>query len=188
MSALSSPYELEVSPPLRDCLLDSEVICVRECCGIDAISEEPELVAAWGRRVGHQKVVQALRQVEELIAQVEDRSHDVISLFLNACTDGEVGREKLLSFLRCFEAALRSRPVNEVLTRAEMEARFDGEWVLIANPEMDENREVAKGLVVSHSPDRQVVDSQETDPRIRHLASLYFGPPTEMRICLNGPF
>lgn len=78
--------------------------------------------------------------------------------------------------------------MNEVLTRAEMEARFDGEWVLIANPEMDENREVAKGLVISHSPDREVVDSQEVDPQIRHWASLYFGPPTDMHICLNGPF
>ena len=74
--------------------------------------------------------------------------------------------------------------MDEVLTRAEMEARFDGEWVLIANPEMDENREVAKGLVVSHSPDRDVVDAQETDSRIRNWASLYFGPMPK-HICIN---
>ena len=30
--------------------------------------------------------------------------------------------------------------MNEVLTRAEMEAQFDGEWVLIANPKLDELR------------------------------------------------
>lgn len=78
--------------------------------------------------------------------------------------------------------------MNEVLTRAKMEARFDGEWVLVADPEMDENREVARGLVIGHSPDREVVDAQETDPRIRHWASLYFEPATEMCICLNGPF
>jgi len=77
--------------------------------------------------------------------------------------------------------------VNEVLTRVEMEAQFDGEWVLIANPKLDENSEVQCGQVVSHSPDRDVVDSQETDPRIKHWARLYFGPPTNMHIWLNGP-
>ena len=27
--------------------------------------------------------------------------------------------------------------MNEVLTRAEMEAQFDSEWVLVADPEVD---------------------------------------------------
>jgi len=69
---------------LRDCFLHSEIICVRDCCGLDAISEDPELVAAWGRQIGHHKVLEALAQVVELIAQVQNRSHHVSSSFLNA--------------------------------------------------------------------------------------------------------
>ena len=101
--------ELDVPEPLSDCFRHSETICMRACCGIDAISEDPELVAAWGRQVGHQTVFKALVQIEGLIAQVQDRSHHVSSSFLNACTygDGEGGRKELLSFLQAFEAALR---------------------------------------------------------------------------------
>ena len=36
----------------------------------------------------------------------------------------------------------RSEIMNEVLTRAEMEAQFDGEWVLVADPELDTSHEV----------------------------------------------
>ena len=37
--------------------------------------------------------------------------------------------------------------MNQVLTRAEMEAQFDGEWVLVADPEVDEHHEVQRGRV-----------------------------------------
>jgi hypothetical protein len=62
--------------------------------------------------------------------------------------------------------------MNEVLTRAEMEARFDGEWLLIAGPELDENLEVLSGRVVSHSTDRDVVYGKGMEMRPRHPASL----------------
>jgi hypothetical protein len=177
--------ELDVPEPLRDCFLHCEVICVRECCGIDAISEDPELVVAWSRQVGHQSVLKALNQVEVLIAQVQDLSRKVILRFLNAAADGEVTRERLLSFLQAFEAALRSRPVNEILTRAEMEAQFDGEWVLVADPELDKNLEVLKGLVVSHGQDPEEVYQAGIDLGVTRSASLYFGPIPEMSILLN---
>ena len=179
--------ELDVPEPLRGCIIHSETICVRECCGIDAISNDPELVAAWGRQVGYQTVLKALAQVEELIARTQDRSHHISSQFLNACTygDGEGGRKELLSFLQAFETALRSRPMNEVLTRAEMEAQFDGEWVLIGNPELDENLEVLSGLVVSHGLDPEAVYAEATNQNIRRWASLCFAPIPETSILLN---
>lgn len=98
--------EVNVPSPLRDCFLHCELICVRECCGIDAISQEPKLVADWGRDAGSQAVNQAITQLEQLIAQVQDRSRDFVSIFLNACTVGDVGRTELLSFLQAFQAAL----------------------------------------------------------------------------------
>jgi|GEM_PF-768478 len=182
---MSASLELEVPYPLSDCLQHSETICVRECCGIDAISDDPELVAQWGRTVGYGTVQQALIQVRELIAQVEDLSQKVCISFLNACVIGEITREKLLSFLQAFEAALRSRPMNEVLTRAEMEVQFDGEWVLVSDPELDKNMEVVKGLVVSHGKDPEAVYQAAIDLGVTHSASLYFGPIPEMSILLN---
>ncbi len=177
--------EIEVPSPLRECFLHCEVICVRDCCGIDAISEDPELVAAWGRQVGHQAVLKALSQAEELIAQVQDRSQKITLPFLNAYADGEVTREFLLSFLLAFEAALRSRPMNEVLTRAEMEVQFDGEWVLVADPELDKNLEVLSGLVISHGHDPEAVYEEATNQNIRRWASLCFVPVPETSILLN---
>ncbi len=177
--------ELDVLKPLRDCFEHCETICVRDCCGLDSISEDPELVAAWGRQVGHRAVLEALGQVEELIAQVQNRSQKVVLPFLNTGADGEVTRGSLLSFLQAFEAALRGHPMNEVLTRAEMEAQFDGEWVLVADPELDKNLEVLSGLVVSHGQDPEAVYQTGIDRGVTRSASLYFGRIPEMSILLN---
>ena len=75
--------------------------------------------------------------------------------------------------------------MNEVLTRAEMEARFDGEWVLIADPEVDNNLEVLSGRVVSHGQDPEAVYQEAIDQHIRRWASLYFGPIPETSVLLN---
>ncbi len=75
--------------------------------------------------------------------------------------------------------------MNEVLTRAEMEAQFDGEWVLVADPELDKNLEVLSGLVVSHGPDPEAVYEGATSQNVQRWASLYFGPIPETSILLN---
>lgn len=75
--------------------------------------------------------------------------------------------------------------MTEVLTRAEMEAQFEGEWVLVADPELDKDREVVKGLVVSHGHDPEAVYQEAIDRQVRHWASLYFGPVPETAILLT---
>ena len=75
--------------------------------------------------------------------------------------------------------------MNEVLTRAEMETQFDGEWVLVADPELDKNLEVLSGLVVSHGLDPEVVYEEATGQNVQRWASLYFGPIPETSILLN---
>ncbi len=92
--------------PLSDCFLHSETVCVRECCGIDAFSDDPALVAEWGCEAGGQAVTQTLEQVERLIAQVENRSHMVTSWFLNFRTVNETARGEVLLLLQAFQAAL----------------------------------------------------------------------------------
>lgn len=100
--------EVDVLPPLADCFRYCETECVRECCGIDAISTEAEQISAWSRQAGRETVRQALEQLRCLIAVVEDRSHNVSSRFLNHYTNDEPAREELLAFLGAFHAAMSS--------------------------------------------------------------------------------
>jgi len=65
--------------------------------------------------------------------------------------------------------------MGEVLTRAEMEEQFQGEWLLVDNLEVDENLEVLRGRVVRHSPDRDEVYQAGADLRLGYTASLYIG-------------
>jgi hypothetical protein len=99
---------VEVPSPLQDCFLRCEVECVRECCGIDAISTDPELIVAWGREAGPAAVAKAQQQLASLMAVVEDRSHKVSSAFLNHYTCDEAARQQLLDFLAAFRAGLAS--------------------------------------------------------------------------------
>lgn len=66
------------------------------------------------------------------------------------------------------------------LTYAEMEARYDGEWVVVVDPVSNDQLEVLRGAVIAHSPDRdelhrQVRQYQAARP-FRRSASLCFAP------------
>ncbi len=75
--------------------------------------------------------------------------------------------------------------MNEVLTRAEMEARFNGEWVLIADPERDENRDVRGGRVVFHGKDREAMYDFDASLQLREAAYFYLGPMPETSVILS---
>lgn len=64
--------------------------------------------------------------------------------------------------------------MNEILTYDEMKSRFDGEWVLVEDPEVDEHMRVLRGRVISHSTDRDEMDRQAIALRPQHSASLCF--------------
>jgi hypothetical protein len=49
------------------------------------------------------------------------------------------------------------RDIDDVLTLAEIEARFHSEWVLVENPQTNEALEVQRGSVVCHSKERDEV-------------------------------
>jgi hypothetical protein len=75
--------------------------------------------------------------------------------------------------------------VNEVLTREEIEARFDREWVLVGDPELDKDLEVVRGKVLWHSKDRDEVYQKSIDLRPKRGAFLYIGPwPENMEYVL----
>ena len=63
--------------------------------------------------------------------------------------------------------------MNEVMTRAEMEERFQGEWLLIDDPEVDEHLAVLRGRVVRQSADRDEVYQTGATLCSKLTASLY---------------
>ncbi len=75
--------------------------------------------------------------------------------------------------------------IDEELTMAEIETRFDQEWVLINDPVLDEQFRVVKGRVRFHSPDRDVFDDGVDKLHSNQFATEFIGrPPEEMRFLL----
>jgi len=65
--------------------------------------------------------------------------------------------------------------MKEILSFSEIKERFDGEWVLIKNPETDVNFNIKQGVVLCHSKDRDEVYRKAREIRPRHSAILYTG-------------
>ena len=65
--------------------------------------------------------------------------------------------------------------MSETMTFEEMQRRYDGEWLLIAPKEVDEELQVVKGEVLAHSREQediyQALESLEEQP----LAIEYVG-------------
>ncbi len=62
----------------------------------------------------------------------------------------------------------------EVLTYDEMRTRFNGEWVLVEDPEVDAQMRVVRGKVISHAVSRVDVDKRMLELRPAHSAALCF--------------
>ena len=69
--------------------------------------------------------------------------------------------------------------MNEILDIDEINRRFASEWVLIYEPEVDEDLNVLRGKVVFHTKDRDELDRNAVRLGLRHSARLYTGtlPP-----------
>ena len=65
--------------------------------------------------------------------------------------------------------------MEKVMTNAEIESEFDSEWVLVVEPETNEQLEVVKGKVVHHSKDRDGVYRKAIAVRPKRFAILYTG-------------
>lgn len=75
--------------------------------------------------------------------------------------------------------------MNEVLTMSEIESQFDGEWVLVEDPELTPQLEVLRGKVLYHSKERDDVYQKGIELRPKHSAYLYLGQmPENMVIVL----
>jgi hypothetical protein len=65
--------------------------------------------------------------------------------------------------------------MDEILTVAEMESRFVGEWLLVENPQTNDALEVHSGVVRCHSKDRDEVYRKAVELRPSQFAVLYTG-------------
>jgi len=65
--------------------------------------------------------------------------------------------------------------MSDILTMAEIKARFDSEWVLVEDPQTDEFLEVERGKVRFHSKDRDEVYREAVKLRPKRFAMLYTG-------------
>jgi hypothetical protein len=65
--------------------------------------------------------------------------------------------------------------VSKVLTIAQIEKRYDGEWVLVGDPDVDDSNEVRSGKMLAHSKDRDEVYRAGVELRPKSSAILYLG-------------
>jgi hypothetical protein len=65
--------------------------------------------------------------------------------------------------------------MTEMLALAEIQARYDGEWVLIGDPEVDASLNVQRGRVLWHSKSRDEVYRQARLLKPKHCAFLFIG-------------
>ena len=65
--------------------------------------------------------------------------------------------------------------MDEILTMAEIEGKFESEWVLIEDPSTDASLDVRGGTVRWHGKDRDEVYRQAVQLRPKRFAILYTG-------------
>jgi hypothetical protein len=65
--------------------------------------------------------------------------------------------------------------MDPVMSRAEIEAQFPDEWVLIEDPQTDQYRHVQGGRVLYHSKDRDELYRRAIALRPARAAILYTG-------------
>jgi hypothetical protein len=65
--------------------------------------------------------------------------------------------------------------MSQIMTLEEIQERFDSEWVLVEDPEVDESGQVIGGKVLWHSKDRDEVYRKDGELRPKSAAYLYTG-------------
>ncbi|HEY3242615.1 MAG TPA: hypothetical protein VGM03_04610 [Phycisphaerae bacterium] len=65
--------------------------------------------------------------------------------------------------------------MNELLSLAEIHARYPSEWVLLVDPQYDEREEIVGGRVLWHSKDRDEVYRKDLELQPQSAAYHYTG-------------
>jgi len=90
--------------------------------------------------------------------------------------DGSTGRNR---YNKQELAVVRETLMHEILTLKEIESRFESEWVLVQDPEFDEQLRVVRGKVIFHSKSRDELDEKDKEFQPKSAAYLYTGAMPE---------
>ncbi|MEW6202358.1 MAG: hypothetical protein AB1546_10300 [bacterium] len=75
--------------------------------------------------------------------------------------------------------------MQEILSLFEIKEQFDSEWVLIGDPETEDDLNIKQGIVLWHSKDRDEVYRKAREIRPKHSAILYTGKlPDDVAVVL----
>jgi len=75
--------------------------------------------------------------------------------------------------------------MSEILTIQEIQSRYDEEWVLVGDPEVDASLNVQRGKVLWHSKNRDEVYRQARRLKPKYSAFLFVGRlPKDMEVVL----
>lgn len=69
--------------------------------------------------------------------------------------------------------------MEKEMTLEEMKSQFDGEWILVEEPQTNDALEVIRGKVLYHAKDRDEVYRQVVALRPKRSAILYTGQMPE---------
>jgi hypothetical protein len=70
------------------------------------------------------------------------------------------------------------------LSRRKIEELYDGEWVLLGDPELDRQERVTRAEVLSHSLDKEDVVQAGLKLRRKSVALLYMGKRPDVAVVL----
>lgn len=76
--------------------------------------------------------------------------------------------------------------MDKVMSWPEIEETFNGEWVLIEDPEVTRYQEIIRGKVLFHSAERSAVHAKVRELNPLHPAIMYVGePPPDLEFALR---
>jgi hypothetical protein len=94
-----------IQSPLAECFEHCEIHCVVDCCGLNAISSDRNVIHEWMRTVGPDTVKVALTQIDDLIAKIQISSRTISISALCHRTFDKQTTDELMAFLQSFKSA-----------------------------------------------------------------------------------
>ena len=81
----------------------------------------------------------------------------------------------------------RMRVIGEFMTKEEIYAEFDAEWVVLEDTVRDETHELKGGIIIAHGKNKREVYGKAVELRPKHSAFLYTGEIPEGTVVVIGP-
>lgn len=111
--------------------------------------------------------IKANHGLTEMVAHEADTYIDLLIAALAKLADKEDHTDK--------NRAILNGEMGEILSLEQIYQQYPDQWVLIVEPELDENLNVIRGYVLAHSPDEDGIYSQLSSRKGKPVAIEYTG-------------